>query len=362
MRKSRLLLVCIGIFMISLFLVGFISGDRKPELSELPISEVLKLEDSYRSERRDFCVEDFDALSNDPKVVAVFGKYPDIDNINIKTEWFNYLEDIYSKLDRNMGDFQDYLYPNGPIISFGYHMDGYITISIIKDANGLTVNAKNIHAAMFPPLEFSPDIPVVIEYGELPGLLSRTTLTRPVIGGLRITASGRNGTLGYATSGGYVTCEHIGVIIGTTVYQGGSSAGKVDKLSNYVSSDSCFVKFSNVEATIYWSQVTKLAVSNYRNPVVGEIAYKSGAATDVTIGYIVSIESVYHPAAGKMLSHQAKTTINAAPGDSGSPVFTLLGGDRANVLGIIWGGDGTYSYMSQTGRIANDLGVYPLTR
>jgi hypothetical protein len=66
----------------------------------------------------------------------------------------------------------------------------------------------------------------------------------------------------------------------------------------------------------------------------GSFVYKSGVATGLTMGTIVT---------GDQPPDRALATMNAAGGDSGSPVIANLTGTTASLYGMVYGIGGGYT-------------------
>jgi hypothetical protein len=98
-------------------------------------------------------------------------------------------------------------------------------------------------------------------------------------------------------------------------------------------------------------------------PLVGSLLNKIGRTTGWTAGGVtatcVTVPQVRPGAKAGTNTALCQHIVGAAsgPGDSGSPVFLLLQGNRAVFFGILWGGTGTTFVYSPITAIETELGV-----
>lgn len=87
--------------------------------------------------------------------------------------------------------------------------------------------------------------------------------------------------------------------------------------------------------------------------------YKSGMATYLTIGNMISSStSVYIPDYSLTITGLIKTDLVADHGDSGAVSYVIQGANyRGKALGIVEGGDGTYTYLVPATTINSRLGL-----
>lgn len=276
-----------------------------------------------------------------------------------------------------------HFYPNGPVIAYGYTIDGVLQVTIKKGQKIDTAKENeiyNLFSNYGQELNVT-NIPLTIVYGDFPvPTIGRFGYWSPLIGGIQIVSDSNGGsatsTLGFAaktSSGtkGFVIAGHAVGGIGSDVYQPTSAyyVGSVADCSEY-KADAAWVPSTNVNAVIYDSDtdVTK-TVKSYGDPSVGQYVYKSGIVTGRTANTITQKTSVYNNGLGRTLDNQYVVGYRCDYGDSGSPVYVFVTGG-VKIVGIHWGGvDGTYtpgygfssSVFSPVSGVHNDLSVYPLT-
>ena len=87
--------------------------------------------------------------------------------------------------------------------------------------------------------------------------------------------------------------------------------------------------------------------------------YKSGMTTYLTIGEMISPSvSIRFDDIGLTISGLIKTNITADHGDSGAISYVIRGANyRGKTLGIVEGGDGTYTYLVPATTINSRLGL-----
>lgn len=325
-----------------------------------------------------------DVLKKDPNFIAAHGSIPTFSTSDERKQWLNTIDKLYTNFNKDYKKgILKHLYPNGPVIAYGYSIDGILQVVIEKGQKISPANQNEIYN-LFSNCGQKINVkntPLVFVYGNFPVQTSRSSSWRPLIGGIQIISDGNGSpatsTLGFAAktnSGtkGFVVSEHAAPFIGSGVYQPTASSyvGSVTKYSN-AAADASWVPSSNVNAQIYEYDTNQLrTVTSYGDPAVGDLVYKSGIVTGETAGYVSVKESVYNNGLGKYLDGQCVAGYQCDSGDSGSPVFyPLYGTTNAKIHGIHWGGMGTYtpgygystSVFSPVSGIHNDLGVYPLT-
>ena len=199
---------------------------------------------------------------------------------------------------------EKFLYPNGPVIGYGYDMYGTMDVQIKKGSTVSQSELQNIYSVVEKAGEKNGIQDIPCKFLSL-GLLkteARTDRIRPIIGGIQIASDN-----GWATSGfrardnngnlGFVTAGHIGHL-GSTVYQPdlfGSTyvTGTISRIGS-TNSDSAFVPYNNTDPSFYWFNTITLDYSSYTDHQVNDYAYKAGAATDVTAGQVTFIHTAYN--------------------------------------------------------------------
>ncbi len=100
-------------------------------------------------------------------VIATYGKEREFSIEDERREWFDKLDSIGSGL---RGDMQVYLYPDGPVISYGYEYQGYLTVSFLAGSdvnNSLMDEIYGIFDRQGMQMEID-DIPVMFLFESLP--------------------------------------------------------------------------------------------------------------------------------------------------------------------------------------------------
>ena len=100
-------------------------------------------------------------------VITIYGKEREFSIEDEKREWFDKLDSIGSGV---RGDMQAYIYPDGPVISYGYDYQGYQTVSFLA---GSDVN-KSLMDEIYEIFDRQgmqmgiDDIPVMFRFESLP--------------------------------------------------------------------------------------------------------------------------------------------------------------------------------------------------
>ncbi|MFZ3383378.1 MAG: hypothetical protein WA144_05585 [Candidatus Methanoperedens sp.] len=338
---------------------------------DLPERIILGLNDSQLQDKEipDFGPEVFERMKKEPKVLETRGKIPRFETQKERKDWLD-------KLDSNRigvrNEIRPYLYPNGPIIIYGWDHEGYFEVILYENATVNAFQIDEIYAIISKQAKKIGilDAPLVFKTGDF----IHETLTgyedsyRPVIGGVQIAANGSLGTSGFAVqdySGrkGYVVSKHIANKANMQVFQptqiSGNEAGTVLTIGGS-NADASFVSFDNVEASIHLGGGLKAPVKGSVDPQVGWTVYKSGRTTGVTSGTVIGFYDI--PRGGTTYYNQVKASFYSDGGDSGSPVWYLDGASNRKIVGIQWGKDASgNSYFSKSSGVKSDLGVIILT-
>jgi len=324
-----------------------------------------------------------DVLKKNPNFIAAYGNIPAFSNQSEREQWLSNLDIIYSKANKMCDkEMSKYFIPNGPVTGYGYTIDGVLEVTIKKGRQIDTAKQNEIYNLFsnYGQEINLKDIPITFVHDDFVPT-SRSSTWRPLIGGIQIVSDGNGGpaqsTLGFATKAtdgttGFLVAEHAIGGIGSGVYQPtASSANYIGSVSKYANNyaDAALVPSSNVRAVIYdFDTDSTRNVVSYGDPSKGDTVYKSGISTGKTNGQVTAILTTkYNNGLGKYLYNQCVAAYRCDYGDSGSPVFEASGID-AKIVGIHWGGDGTYtpgygyssSIFSPVSGIHNDLSVYPL--
>lgn len=93
--------------------------------------------------------------------------------------------------------------------------------------------------------------------------------------------------------------------------------------------------------------------------MVGQTVNKIGRTTGWSQGPVTSV-CVNTNVSGTTITQFCQTNVSATvgSGDSGSPVFAIGGGDNVTLLGILWGGSGSSSFVfSPINQVEQELGA-----
>ncbi|MFL5517664.1 MAG: hypothetical protein ACJ8DJ_16020 [Gemmatimonadales bacterium] len=251
---------------------------------------------------------------------------------------------------------------------------------------GLPADAMVVQEAQ--PITFAAGAP-----RPRPGTLSLQGRVRPIVGGVQINFPGFLCSLGFNVSGGFITASHCTNVQGgnnsTPYWQPLQSTDPVQIATevadpNYVSggtcpagrrcrrSDSAKASYANditftlggiartdrvgrsLTITGQWS-VTGEAVAT-----VGQVVNKVGRTTGWSQGQVTNT-CVDTNVSGSDITELCQNFVSATvgSGDSGSPVFAIGSGSNVSLVGILWGGSGSSSFVySPMANIHNDLGSF----
>ncbi|KAB2947518.1 MAG: hypothetical protein MPEBLZ_03110 [Candidatus Methanoperedens nitroreducens] len=342
---------------------------------DLPERVLLGLNDSELQDKEipDFGPEVFEKIKKEPKVRETRGQIPKFKAEKERRDWLNKLDEIRVSVREDM---RPYLYPNGPVIMYGWNDEGYLDVMFYENITMETSTVDGIYAVVDKQAKNIglQKIPVAFRIGDFPRLRAGyDTKWRPIVGGIKFETPTHSGTLGFAvqdTNGnkGYVTARHLATQVGMQLWQpyeaSENEAGIVSKIGTNTA-DASFIPFNNVEASIHIGGGYYVPVKGDRNPQIGWRVYKSGITSGITGGNVVGISEITSYD-GVTYYNQAKTTMHSDGGDSGSPVWYLEPNSDRKIVGILASGqiiDGTeYTYFSQISYVKNSLNVNVLTR
>lgn len=260
------------------------------------------------------CYSDYVIKSYGP--VPVFDKDHHIVSEGITKEFTSFIDRDawYKKLNRlyehtKVPVDEQYSYPRGPVVSYGYDALGSVIIGIHDNQTVEQETLDRIYSSIniAAKQEGIDNLPVLFFSSPLPQLdLTRTDVWRPVIGGVQIANSVGGLTLGFAATrggqNGFITAGHVGNV-GTTVYQPYSNnpVGTVTVSSLGTSSDSAWVQYSNVAGQVFETSGSQPWVSGTIDPWLNLGVTKSGVSTGVTTGTVISQTSLYNSFFGRTL-------------------------------------------------------------
>lgn len=227
---------------------------------------------------------------------------------------------------------------------------------------------------------------------------------RPAAGGVQIVFSGFACTLGFnaylGADFGFVTASHctdvMGEVDGTRFYQ--SLPGKGTAIGTEIAdppfttdspcphgstcrfSDTAFARYDNTHLGALSKIARPIAGSRdsgpltlkppsarftitgrAASPMVGDLVQKVGRTTGWTFGTVIGTCMDVNEDTGVTLFCQSLVQLGGGPGDSGSPVFSMLPGNKALLVGLLWGGGddptlGVVGVFSPLENIEEDLG------
>jgi hypothetical protein len=226
-----------------------------------------------------------------------------------------------------------------------------------------------------------------------PGTKSLQGEVRPIIGGVQINFPGFLCTLGFNINGGFITNSHCtniqGGVNGTPYWQPLQSVNSTQIATevadpNYVSggscpagrrcrrSDSSRASYANgigytvgriAQTTRPGRSLTitgEWSISGEGVASVGQTVNKVGRTTGWSQGRVTNT-CVDTNLSGSDITQLCQTFVSATvgSGDSGSPVFAIGSGSNVTLVGILWGGSGSSSFVySPIANIHDDLGNF----
>jgi hypothetical protein len=364
-------MLLVGVALVGVAFAGA-AAPQKEFPKDLPERVLMGLNDSQLQDKEipDFGPEVFEDMKKDPKVRDTRGKIPRFETEKERRDWLDKLDEnrVYVRM-------RPYLYPEGPVIAYGWDVEGYFEVVFYENTTVEKSQIDEVYAAIDKQAKKMDiqDVPVAFKISDIVQLQvsGYDNYYRPIIGGMQVQAvksdSTYVATIGFAVeksdgTKGYVVAKHFGSSVGLQMWQPthatGNEAGEVSELGGH-HADASFVPYDDVEATIHLGNSYTKPVKGYTDPVVDWKVYKSGRTTGITGGYVEGIHEVVTQS-GYTYYDQAKATYADAGGDSGAPVYYLDGSDR-KIVGIHWGHTSSHAYFSKVSGVETDLEVTPLT-
>lgn len=229
-----------------------------------------------------------------------------------------------------------------------------------------------------------------------PGTLSLQGRVRPIVAGVQINFPGFLCSLGFNISGGFITASHCtnvqGGNDGTPYWQPLQSTDPVKVATevadpNYTSggtcpagrrcrrSDSAKASYANgIAATLGGiAQTARIGrsltitgqwtVTGESVATVGQVVNKVGRTTGWSQGQVTNT-CVDTNVSGSDITQLCQNFVSATvgSGDSGSPTFAITSGNNVTLVGILWGGSGSSSFVySPMANIHTDLGSFTVS-
>jgi hypothetical protein len=215
---------------------------------------------------------------------------------------------------------------------------------------------------------------------------------RPIIGGVQINFPGFLCTLGFNVTNGFVTNSHCtntqGGTEGTPYWQPTQSASPtqigteaadppyMSNLQGCPAGRVCRLSDASRAAYANGTSFTIGRIARTNRPgrsltivgdfritsegaaVVGNVVNKVGRTTGWSQGSVTST-CVNTNVSGSNITQLCQTWVSASvgSGDSGSPVFAIMSGNDVRLVGILWGGSGSRTFIySPLNQVELDLG------
>jgi hypothetical protein len=218
-------------------------------------------------------------------------------------------------------------------------------------------------------------------------------IVRPIIGGVQINFPGFLCTLGFNVTGGFVTNSHCtntqGGTEGTPYWQPTQSASPTQVATEaadpqYASnlqgcpsgrvcrrSDASRATYANGFSQFTIGRIAKtdrpgrsltitgsFRITSEGSAVVGNVVNKVGRTTGWSQGAVTNT-CVNTNVSGTNITQLCQNFVSATvgSGDSGSPVFAIVSGDDVRLVGILWGGSGSRTFVySPISQVEQELG------
>ncbi len=113
----------------------------------------------------------FDKCREDPDVLAVSGKMPELKAGKDSYDWFVSLQNVRQKVTRD-GILKEYMYPQGPVVGYGVRAEHYFTVALYNendDENGTDPETINEIFSVLTAVAAESgisDMMIVVEKGE----------------------------------------------------------------------------------------------------------------------------------------------------------------------------------------------------
>ncbi|RZN42791.1 MAG: hypothetical protein EF813_01130 [Methanosarcinales archaeon] len=193
-----------------------------PELALLGVKDPKELADLTREEianltkkgTPDFGPKVFEEMEKDPRVLDTYGTIPRFGTDGERRDWLDELDEVKNRVRSEM---PPYLYPEGPVIAYGYNYQGYFRVTFEENLVVEESLMDKIYGMINKEAEEMgiQEVPVVFKLESVPELhRTRNDEFRPVIGGeVQQDETYTSTTLGFAAEDddgneGYVVAGH----------------------------------------------------------------------------------------------------------------------------------------------------------
>jgi hypothetical protein len=328
-------------------------------------------EKTIRNVLPDINSEDFNWLF-ERNVSVAYGNVPVFQDAEAHTQWNNKLS---KTLHASNAEFDDILYPKGPVFGDSINYLGCIEIYWLNEKEIDPLVTEKIyqiidHNGKMQGIDKTPVL--IIPASLVKSDISRSDQFRPIIGGVQMAVPVSGGTAMATTSfsatdgsgySGYVITGHLPIVVGQNIYQPttGYSAGTVSSIGgNYA--DAAFVRYSNVEGTIYDTLGNLVPVKSYSDAYLNQWVLMSGIFSQSS-GQVTNIDGlVYSLDHGHYFYDQHIASYSSVNGDSGAPVYWKNSNHDLVLGGVHWAHNELGSIYSPISAVRSDLGITPITR
>ena len=378
-KRGIVLKIYIAILMTVLFLIftgTALAFEEKANItSEEKIEQMIKfIEEQEKAKSRiKFVsgqdVKDSGSVKSNPNVIEARGKMPTIDTELKKQVLFERYYDIGDAIGNEI---TKYSYPDGPVIGYGYNINGYLEVDFLEGSkidDELIGNFYNMYSQEATKNGIM-DVPVVFLYTKLPVTdANRFQYIRPLIGGIQVevgnisfstanvAAKERDGTVGYLISAHSAAKGGVGGIVWQPSNRSASyQAGTISSYVDYYA-DAAFVEYSNVIPRLYLTAYSYVDIVSWNSPFANNTSVAiSGKNTGLSSGEIIGFRNEVVFTDGTNYDLWVADYM-AMRGDSGAPIWSPVYG-KAEILGIHVGGNGT-EYFSPMSGAMRDLDILP---
>ncbi|WP_407356005.1 dockerin type I domain-containing protein [Methanolobus sp. WCC5] len=338
-----------------------------------------------------FGPEVFDNLKSNPDIVELRGQVPEFATQEERHNWFNKLDATSKTITE---DLYPHIYPNGPIIGWGYNINGYLKVILYENDTVISSEVDEIHHIISKKATevVGDNIPVVYikdDFAEeVDDPVGYDERYRPLIGAIKVVtykkdSSGVFGdfaaSLGFAAkksdgTKGYIIAKHFANSTGMVIKQPINSTGNSIGVVNFVAenTDASFVEYENVLPDIHvgTNNPNLKSVCDYiaceQSPIwLNKTVYKSGRTTGITEGSVTEVmrvSNIYGDFYNLIVAD-----FYCAGGDSGGPVFYCANPESILYPEVRIGGivcsriyNDTKSTFAPVQNIYQELGVLPV--
>jgi hypothetical protein len=295
------------------------------------------------------------------------GTIPSLMTSEERSTYLSKLDAIRLEIEKE-DEFKKYLYPMGPIIGYGFNINGTFEVTYYENSSfeknttdeiyNLITNKAETYGIQSIPVLFEQKTFLKPTSSPEPGYDVRY---RPLVGGIQVKTSFDNGstittsTLGFTAINenyekGYVVAGHAASEMGMLVCQPYYSEypnsiykigtvdviGTPEGLFGWLEADASFVEYEDISPQIHIGNEVLRYVYGYQDPTLGMEVYKSGRSTGVTSGEVTKVRNdyVYLPD-GAFLHNQTYADFHAEKKDSGSPVYFINEENQKIIVGIV---------------------------